>query len=196
MTKEGSSEFQFKIAGQKHTFQASSAAERDSWVVAIEAKSSEAKAEKETITTSEGYKAELEKLTKPVAVAVVAKKAEVKKEEEEETAAPKEEAEEAAPKEEKKETAKSRSQSRKRSSIFGSLLGKLTVELRRVDPWTAAGAEAAVRAFAEREGAKLGAVAQPLRAALTGKTTSPGIFDVLAVLGRDESLARLSDQAL
>ncbi len=41
---------------------------------------------------------------------------------------------------------------------------------------------------------KLGAVAQPLRAALTGKTTSPGVFDVLAVLGRDESLARIADQ--
>ena len=42
---------------------------------------------------------------------------------------------------------------------------------------------------------KLGAVAQPLRAALTGRTTSPGIFNVLAVLGRQESLARLRDQA-
>ena len=42
---------------------------------------------------------------------------------------------------------------------------------------------------------KLGAVAQPLRAALTGRTTSPGIFDVLAVLGRQECLARLGDQA-
>jgi glutamyl-tRNA synthetase len=61
-------------------------------------------------------------------------------------------------------------------------------------PWLAADAEAAVRAFAEKDGLKLGAVAQPLRAALTGKTTSPGVFDVLAVLGREESLARLSDQ--
>jgi glutamyl-tRNA synthetase len=42
---------------------------------------------------------------------------------------------------------------------------------------------------------KLGAIAQPLRAALTGRTTSPGIFDVLEVLGRDESLARIADQA-
>ena len=52
-----------------------------------------------------------------------------------------------------------------------------------------------MRGYAERKGAKLGAVAQPLRAALTGRTTSPGIFDVLAVLGRQESLARLRDQA-
>ena len=42
---------------------------------------------------------------------------------------------------------------------------------------------------------KLGAVAQPLRVALTGRTTSPGIFEVLAVLGREECLARLGDQA-
>jgi glutamyl-tRNA synthetase len=61
--------------------------------------------------------------------------------------------------------------------------------------WTPAAIEAEVRAFADRSGLKLGAVAQPLRAALTGRTTSPPIFDVLAVLGRDESLARLRDQA-
>jgi glutamyl-tRNA synthetase len=51
-----------------------------------------------------------------------------------------------------------------------------------------------VRSVAERRGLKLGAVAQPLRAALTGRTTSPGIFDVLAVLGKEESLGRLADQ--
>jgi glutamyl-tRNA synthetase len=43
---------------------------------------------------------------------------------------------------------------------------------------------------------KLGKVAQPLRAALTGRTTSPGIFDVLTILGREESLARIADQAV
>jgi glutamyl-tRNA synthetase len=51
-----------------------------------------------------------------------------------------------------------------------------------------------VRDFAEKTGAKLGQVAQPLRAALTGRLTSPGIFDVLGVLGREESLARITDQ--
>ena len=51
-----------------------------------------------------------------------------------------------------------------------------------------------MRAFAERKGVKLGNVAQPLRAALTGRTTSPPIFDVLAVLGKAESLGRLQDQ--
>ena len=48
--------------------------------------------------------------------------------------------------------------------------------------------EAAVRGFAEASGLKLGQVAQPLRAALTGRATSPPLFDVMAVLGRDESL--------
>ncbi len=62
-------------------------------------------------------------------------------------------------------------------------------------PWSAETTEAAVRAFAETNNLKLGAVAQPLRVALTGRTTSPGIFDVLAVLGRQECLARLGDQA-
>ncbi len=60
--------------------------------------------------------------------------------------------------------------------------------------WTASAAEAAVREFATAGGHKLGAVAQPLRAALTGRSTSPGVFDVLAVLGREESLARIADQ--
>ncbi len=49
------------------------------------------------------------------------------------------------------------------------------------------------RAFAEREGVKLGKVAQPLRAALTGATVSPGIFEVMVILGRSESLARVYD---
>jgi glutamyl-tRNA synthetase len=60
--------------------------------------------------------------------------------------------------------------------------------------WTAASVDAAIREFASRNELKLGAVAQPLRAALTGRSTSPGVFDVLAVLGRAESLARIGDQ--
>ncbi len=59
--------------------------------------------------------------------------------------------------------------------------------------WTAASTEAAIRAHVAASGLKLGAVAQPLRAALTGRATSPGVFDVLAVLGRDESLGRIDD---
>jgi glutamyl-tRNA synthetase len=51
-----------------------------------------------------------------------------------------------------------------------------------------------VRTFSEETGAKLGKVAQPLRAALTGRTVSPPVFDVMAVLGREEALGRLRDQ--
>jgi glutamyl-tRNA synthetase len=76
-----------------------------------------------------------------------------------------------------------------------ALLTDVSSELAQVEPWTPEATEHAVRAFAERKGAKLGAVAQPLRAALTGRTTSPGIFEVLAVLGKAESLARVADQA-
>ncbi len=60
--------------------------------------------------------------------------------------------------------------------------------------WTHDSTDAAVRKVAEDHELKLGKLAQPLRAALTGKTTSPGIFDVLVLLGRDESLARIADQ--
>src|SRR6516225_11748512 len=76
-----------------------------------------------------------------------------------------------------------------------NLLGDLSADLKMVEPWSAETTEQAVRAFAERKGLKLGNVAQPLRAALTGRTTSPPIFDVLAVLGKSESLGRLQDQA-
>jgi len=76
-----------------------------------------------------------------------------------------------------------------------ALLRAVAAELAAVEPWTTESTERAVRDFAERHGAKLGAVAQPLRAALTGRTTSPGIFEVLTVLGKSESLGRLSDQA-
>ena len=63
-----------------------------------------------------------------------------------------------------------------------------------LDRWDHDSTDAAVREVAETAGLKLGKLAQPLRAALTGKTTSPGIFDVLALLGKDESLARIADQ--
>jgi glutamyl-tRNA synthetase len=59
--------------------------------------------------------------------------------------------------------------------------------------WTAAALEAAIKAAAETAELKLGKLAQPMRAALTGTATSPPIFDVLEVLGRDESLARIKD---
>jgi len=74
------------------------------------------------------------------------------------------------------------------------LLGAAHKQLVALANWDSPSLEAAIREVAEASGAKLGKLAQPLRAALTGRTTSPGIFDVLALLGRDESLARIADQ--
>ena len=66
--------------------------------------------------------------------------------------------------------------------------------LSAVNDWTAHPLETAVKAHADVNGIKLGKFAQPLRAALTGTSTSPGIFDVLEVLGREEALGRIADQ--
>ena len=73
------------------------------------------------------------------------------------------------------------------------LAGVLDV-LEQVENWLAQDIEIAVKNHADSSGLKLGKVAQPLRAALTGTSTSPGIFDVLEVLGKEEALARLRDQ--
>ena len=72
-------------------------------------------------------------------------------------------------------------------------VGRLAKALDGEATWAAPALEDAVRRFAESEGAKLGDVAQPLRAALTGSTASPGIFDVMETLGRGETLARMGD---
>jgi glutamyl-tRNA synthetase len=74
-------------------------------------------------------------------------------------------------------------------------IGKLVPRLEAIKDWEAPTLEAEVRTFAEETGAKLGKVAQPLRAALTGRSVSPPVFDVMAVLGREEALARLREQA-
>ena len=73
-------------------------------------------------------------------------------------------------------------------------IAALVTRFAGVKTWDAASLEAEVREFAEAGGLKLGKVAQPLRAALTGRAVSPPVFDVMAVLGRDESLARLKAQ--
>ncbi len=75
-----------------------------------------------------------------------------------------------------------------------ALLAALHAALDAVQQWDQETIEAAVRQVADSTGAKLGQVAQPLRAALTGRKTSPGIFDVLALLGKEESLGRIADQ--
>ena len=76
-----------------------------------------------------------------------------------------------------------------------SMLNRLQQHLKLVADWNEENLDTSVRAFADQEGVKLGKIAQPLRAALTGRATSPGIFDVLLVLDRDESLERIGDQA-
>ncbi len=73
-------------------------------------------------------------------------------------------------------------------------IGAIYDRLASAESWTADALGAIVRAYADGEGLKLGKVAQPLRAALTGRTVSPGVFEVMELLGREESLARLADQ--
>jgi glutamyl-tRNA synthetase len=74
-------------------------------------------------------------------------------------------------------------------------LEDLRPALEAVEAWNEQALEEAVRQYAQASDVKLGQVAQPLRAALTGSTTSPGLFEVMAVLGRAEALARLADAA-
>ncbi len=76
-----------------------------------------------------------------------------------------------------------------------ALLGELAADLDGLGDWTEEAIDGAVRAFVEKKDIKLGAVAQPLRAALTGTTVSPGIFEVAAIFGREETLARIRDAA-
>lgn len=75
-------------------------------------------------------------------------------------------------------------------------LQELLPVLEACGEWTAPVIETAVKAYAEAKGLKLGKLAQPLRASLTGTSTSPPIFDVLEVLGRHESFARINDQVI
>ncbi len=75
------------------------------------------------------------------------------------------------------------------------LLGRVHIALAAQNDWTTEALEATVKALAAEWGLGLGKLAQPLRAALTGQATSPGIFDVLVLLGKNESLARISEQA-
>lgn len=75
------------------------------------------------------------------------------------------------------------------------VLRLISDRLHAENDWTSAALEATTKSLAEEQGLGLGKLAQPMRAALTGTTTSPGIFDVLVLLGRDEALARLDAQA-
>ena len=75
-----------------------------------------------------------------------------------------------------------------------AILAALVPRLKDVQDWNPSTLEALVRGYAEETDTKLGKVAQPLRSALTGRTVSPPVFDVMAVLGREEALARLCEQ--
>lgn len=75
-----------------------------------------------------------------------------------------------------------------------AILGKISAALEAENDWTIEALEATTKALAESLELGLGKLAQPMRAALTGTTTSPGIFDVLVLLGREESLARINAQ--
>ncbi len=76
-----------------------------------------------------------------------------------------------------------------------ALLAEISARIGSEKDWTSEALEASLKMMAEGLGLGLGKLAQPLRAALTGQTTSPGIFDVLVLLGREESLARIDAQA-
>lgn len=73
------------------------------------------------------------------------------------------------------------------------LLAVITETLEKVENWSEDKLENSIRTLSEQHELKLGAVAQPLRAALTGSSISPGIFEVAAILGREETLGRLND---
>ena len=75
-----------------------------------------------------------------------------------------------------------------------TLLKSIHLALADLDDWTLEATEEAIKAIAESAELGLGKLAQPMRAALTGSTSSPGIFDVLILLGKEESLGRLADQ--
>ena len=74
------------------------------------------------------------------------------------------------------------------------LLAQIAERIEDEALWSSEALEATLKAMAEELGLGLGKLAQPLRAALTGQATSPGIFDVLTLLGKDEALARIRDQ--
>lgn len=74
-----------------------------------------------------------------------------------------------------------------------AIISKLIDELESLATWEIEALEAQIRSFSDNHSLKMGKIAQPLRAMLTGSTISPGIFDVLFSLGQEETLARLRD---
>ena len=79
------------------------------------------------------------------------------------------------------------------ASATPGLLDRARERLAAQSDWSVAALEAVARELAESEGAKLGQIAQPLRAAVTGAAQSPGLFDVLSLLGKEAALGRIDD---
>ncbi len=80
-------------------------------------------------------------------------------------------------------------------SVSRGILNRLTPQLRNAS-WTEDSLKATLRDFAEQQSMGLGKVAQPLRAALTGRTVSPSVFDIMLLIGREETILRLEDTAV
>lgn len=80
-------------------------------------------------------------------------------------------------------------------SVSRGILNALTAALQHAS-WDLEGLEVCVKEFAEANDLKLGKIAQPLRVALTGRTVSPSVFDMMAELGREETLGRLQDASM
>ncbi|GAB4547228.1 MAG: glutamate--tRNA ligase [Ruegeria sp.] len=80
------------------------------------------------------------------------------------------------------------------ASVSDGILEQLTPHLQNAS-WTRDALEEVLNSFAEANGLKFGKLAGPLRAALAGRAVTPSVFDMMLVLGRDETLARISDAA-
>lgn len=165
--EDGTDKFAFTYDGHKHTFEASTLAERDNWVAVLKAKTAEAKELATTVPETEEYKKSLAEYAPktPVVAAAVAKE-EKKEEKAEDVKEAKEEKKEEKKeiKEEKKDTRKSRSASRKRASIFGAIPGFGKKEEKTETP-----KEDAVVAPAEEAAAPV----EPVAAAETTEETAP-----------------------
>ena len=80
------------------------------------------------------------------------------------------------------------------ANVSDGILGELTPHLQNAS-WVREDLEAVLNSFAEAQGTKFGKLAGPLRAALAGRAVTPSVFDMMLVLGREETLARLADAA-
>ena len=80
------------------------------------------------------------------------------------------------------------------TDINREMIGELVGVLKEIGDWSVENVGDAMRNFGEARETKLGKVAQPVRAALTGRTVSPGVFEVMVLIGKNETLARLMDQ--